>query len=140
MSQIILCITVDFFSLIIKIWGRNLGDGILSVYCIILSTFLFSKNFENFYFEVFLFLLFFSKIKRQKWGDRPMVRISPYHLTVWGENTISNLGDSHCIWLMLFFFLSLKLFKNHFNPNEKHLFILHLVFQLIITISVIFLL
>ena len=52
MSQIILCITVDFFSLIIKIWGRNLGDGILSVYCIILSTFLFSKNFENFYFEV----------------------------------------------------------------------------------------
>lgn len=63
MSQIILCITVDFFELIIKIWGRNLGDGILSVYCIILSTFLFSKNFENFYFEVFFYFIFFQNKK-----------------------------------------------------------------------------
>lgn len=63
MSQIILCITVDFFELIIKIWGRNLGDSILSVYCIILSTFPFSKNFENFYFEVFFSFIFFQNKK-----------------------------------------------------------------------------
>ena len=63
MSQIILYITVDCFEIIIKTWGRNLGESILGVHCIILSTFLFSKNFENFYSEIFLFHFFFQNKK-----------------------------------------------------------------------------
>ena len=34
MSQIILCITVDCFEIIIITWGRNLGESILGVHCI----------------------------------------------------------------------------------------------------------
>ena len=58
MPQIILCITVDFFELIIKIWGRNLGEGILGVHCIILSTFLFQRTLKFFILKFFCFFFF----------------------------------------------------------------------------------